>query len=296
MASLVLVLALGIVGCNKDNNNNNNEPAPTPPPAGENNNNNNDVVEEGKYENGIYYAENENFAGSGWMANVTIEVDGGNITKAEWNGANIEGGKDKINFSADGEYNMVQFGGAIAEWHEQAKLVEEYLIETQDPTKVEYTTEEGNTDDIAGVTMKVQEYFTLVEKALAAGPIAKGDYKDGFYYAAADDFHNGFKTIAHVAVVNGKIVGASYNGIGEGEDAPNKYAASESGEYDMKTGGATADWHEQAALVAKHLIETQDPTGVEYTNDDGNTDDIAGVTMKVKGFFDLAEKALADAK
>jgi hypothetical protein len=62
---------------------------------------------------------------------------------------------------------MVEKGGAQAEWHEQAKAAEAYLLEVQDPTAIEYTDDEGHTDAISGVSIHVIEFFDLVEKALA---------------------------------------------------------------------------------------------------------------------------------
>lgn len=293
MASLTLMLSLMIVGCNqtKDEGKETQEPATTE----DEQQTSEPATEEAKYDDGIYYAEADEYHND-WKYAVTIEVKDGKISAAEWNGVNINGGKDKITLSTDGEYPMVEAGGAQAEWHDQAKLVEDYLLETQDPTDITYTNDEGNTDDIAGVTIKVANYFELAEKALNNGPIEKGQYKDGFYYAQNPEFSKGFKYFAHIAVKNGTIVGVDFNGIPEEEDAPDKDTLSKSGEYGMKEAGAQSEWHEQADLAEEYLLETQDPTDITYTNDEGQTDDIAGVTIKVKDFFTLAEQALADAK
>ncbi|MDD3366880.1 MAG: hypothetical protein PHS67_06440, partial [Sphaerochaetaceae bacterium] len=77
---------------------------------------------------------------------------------------------DKKVYDRDGKYNMVKFGGAIDEWFVQAKRVEQHLLATQDPKDITYTDAEGHTDDIAGATIHVNEFYTLVEKALANGP------------------------------------------------------------------------------------------------------------------------------
>ena len=61
-----------------------------------------------------------------WKYNVTIEVKKGKITSADWNGVNLNGGKDKDAVSADGGYPMVEKGGAQAPWHEQAELAEKH--------------------------------------------------------------------------------------------------------------------------------------------------------------------------
>ena len=63
---------------------------------------------------------------------------------------------------------MVAYGKAIDEWYVQAERIENHLISTQDPKKISFK-EDGYTDDIAGATIKVNDFYALVEKALAAG-------------------------------------------------------------------------------------------------------------------------------
>lgn len=129
--------------------------------------NNADEQTGGKYEDGIYFAQEDGFGDSGWKYMVTIEVANGEIVSADWNGAFKGGGDDKDTVSANGEYGMVANGGAQAEWHEQAAKAEAYLVETQDPTAIEYTDDEGHTDAISGVSIHVVEFFKLAEEALA---------------------------------------------------------------------------------------------------------------------------------
>lgn len=252
--------------------------------------------QEAKYKDGMYYAEEAAFA-KGWKYAVTLTVKDGKITAADWNGVNIAGGPDKDALSKAGKYPIVANGGAKADWHVQAEKVEAYLVQTQDPAKINYKNADGNTDDIAGATIKVKPFFDLAAKALTNGPIAKGAYKDGFYYAQEAAFEKGFKYMAHIAVVNGTIVAVDWNGIAEEKDAPDKDTLSKSGQYGMKEKGkALAEWHEEAEKVEAYLIKTQDPAKITYKNEDGNTDDIAGATLKVKPFFTLAQEALKAAK
>jgi len=257
----------------------------------------NENAEAGKYEDGIYFAQEDGFAESGWKYMVTLEVKDGKIVSADWNGANKAGGNDKVTASVSGEYGMVEKGGAQAEWHEQADKAEAYLLETQDPTAIEYTDDEGHTDAISGVSIHVVEFFDLAEKALANGPVEKGAYKDGAYYAEEDEFgDSGWKYTASLTVVNGYIVAADWNGIFK-DGGDDKDTVSQNGEYGMvEKGGAQAEWHEQAEKAESYLLEIQDPTAIEYTDDEGHTDAISGVSIHVVEFFDLAEKALAEAK
>ncbi|MFB1051099.1 FMN-binding protein [Paraliobacillus sp. JSM ZJ581] len=290
VALTALFSILLLAGCNNDTEDAN---------APADNDSKEKKVTPGEYEDGIYFAQEDSFSEeSGWKYMVTLEVEDGKIVSADWNGAHKSAGDDKDTVSANGEYGMVENGGAQAEWHEQAEKVEAHLVETQDPTEIEYTNDEGATDAISGVTIKVGTFFTLAEKALADGPVEKGAYKDGAYHAEEADFseESGWKYTVDLTVVNGNVVAADWNGVHK-DGGDDKDTVSANGEYGMvENGGAQAEWHEQAEKVEAHLVETQDPTEIEYTNDEGATDAISGVTIKVGTFFTLAEEALADAK
>lgn len=138
-------------------------PAPTPEPAPAPS-----AEPSGAYKDGTYRAEVKDFdPNNGWKDSVEITVSGGKITAVTWNGTHKDGGDDKATASKAGKYPMVEQGGAKAPWHEQAALAEAYLIQTQDPTAVNYTDEDGHTDAISGATIKVKEFFTLAAEALA---------------------------------------------------------------------------------------------------------------------------------
>ena len=250
---------------------------------------------DGTLADGIYFASDDAFdAESGWKSVVTIEVAGGKITTVDWNGANIAAGKDKKTTSADGEYKMVEFGKAIAEWHEQAALAEAYLVENQTLANLNMTDADGHTDSIAGVTIKVLDFNALVEKALAAGPAGTGKFVDGTFYAeeAAFNAENGWKENASFTVINGFVVAANWNGTSEATEKDKKTFSAD-GEYKMvEFGKAIAEWHEQAALVEGFLVESQDFDAITLTDADGHTDAVAGVTMKVNSFIELAKQAL----
>ena len=115
---------------------------------------------------GTYEAEEEDFGSSGWKDNVTIQVNDGKIASVDWNSTSKEGDKDKKTASEDGDYGMVEKGGAIAEWHEQAEKVEAFLVEKQDVDAIELN-DDGTTDAIAGVTMAVDGFVDLVKDALS---------------------------------------------------------------------------------------------------------------------------------
>jgi len=249
---------------------------------------------------GKYFAQEENFAASGWKSQVVLEVKGGKIVSANWNGvSNLPGVPDKKTWDRGGNYNMVKFGKAQAEWYQQAEKVEQYLVSTQDYKFNKYKDKEGRTDAISGVSIHVSDFFGLVQKALAAGPVAKGDYpKDGWYYAEQADFdkNSGWKDTVLITVVNGRIVDVLWNGISNDKNKKSKIVESVSGNYGMvKFGKAQAEWHEQAARAQEALLKTQDPAKIPVKAD-GKTYVITGVSIHVGTFLQLATEALKKAR
>lgn len=125
------------------------------------------TTEAAKYKDGTYTAELADFdKETGWKDNIKIEVKDGKIASVDWNGTNKNGGEDKKTASKNGKYGMKAIGKAKAEWHEEAALVEAYLIEKQDPKDIKLTDAAGHTDAISGATLKVSEFFQLAEEAL----------------------------------------------------------------------------------------------------------------------------------
>lgn len=121
-------------------------------------------IEAGTYKDGTYHAEGDKFdEHSGWKETADVIVAGGKIIKVNFSGVN-EAGEDKKQNSIDGKYGM-KAGGAQSEWHEQAAIAEQYLVEKQDPASLTFN-EEGKTDALSGVSISLQSYFDLVTKAL----------------------------------------------------------------------------------------------------------------------------------
>lgn len=298
-ASILLCTALLIgvlAGCGSNNSKDNAAPAnntSTEAPATNSTNSENTAAEQGQYQDGVYYAIGEADAKSGWQYYVTLKVDGGKITEANWNGINATVGPDKVSYSESGKYGM-KAGGAQSEWHEQAALVEQYLLEKQDPKDITLG-EDGKTDAISGVSVHVNEFFDLADKALAAGPVELGVYKDGYYHAEGAEFDakSGWKETADVVIAAGKIIHVNFSGVNAaGED---KKQNSIDGKYGMKAGGASSEWHEQAAVAEANLVETQDPAALTF-GEDGKTDALSGVSITLQSYFDLVSKALEGAK
>ena len=243
---------------------------------------------------GVYFATEPGFSeSSGWKGVVTLEVKDGKISSVDWNGASINAGKDKKTYSKDGEYKMVEFGKAQAEWHEQAALAEAYLLENQSFEGINYTDNEGHTDSITGVSIHINDFEALVNEALAAGPVGTGKYVDGAFYAEAASFDDsGWKENVSLTVINGFIVSANWNGVKQ-DSEKDKKTTSIDGEYKMvEFGKAQSEWHEQAMLVEGFLTDVQNLDEITLTNAEGNTDAITGVSIKVGAFVELAKQAL----
>lgn len=286
MLSVVLMFGL-LVGCGTKNEK-------TDAPKGNNSAANQN--QDGKLQDGTYYAQEKNFSEkSGWKYAMIIKVYGGKIVDVNWTGAHINAGPDKKTVSKNGDYGMVEFGGAQAEWHEQAALMEQYLIEKQDPAAIDVK-EDGKIDAISGVSIGVNEFKALAISALAAGPAEPGPYKDGAYHAEAAEFaeKSGWKETVDVTVIHGNIAAANWNAVHK-DGGLDKKASSIEGIYGMKEGGAQAEWHEQAAAAEAFLLEKQDLSAFGI-KDDGKTDAVSGVSITVSGFTKLVEQALAGAK
>ena len=87
--------------------------------------------------------------------------------------------------------------------------------------------------------------------------------------------------------------------IAAGNDADSKNGGtkkdhSESGQYNMKAGGAQYDWHEEIAFFEKHVVNK----GLESVElkSDGKTDTVSGCTIAVKNYVELIKEAMDKAK
>lgn len=295
--SSALVLGTLLAGCGNNNSNNaaptnapaeSAAPAETTAPAS-----NSGTAEAGKYQDGTYYGTAPADEKTGWESFVILTVEGGKITKADWDAFNVKNAGDlKKKVSEDGKYGLVSKGGGQAEWHEQAAKAEAFLVEKQDPAAV-VVNGEGKTDAISGVSVGVSDFVTASQAALAAGPVQAGPYKDGGYTAEGEmDKESGWKSTVALTVADGNIVAVNFSGVNAAGDDKKQYSID--GKYGMKAGGASAEWHEEIALAEKYFLDNK---GAAPTLDaEGKTDAISGVSIHVGEYFSLAEKALEGAK
>ncbi|MFA6506228.1 MAG: FMN-binding protein [Treponemataceae bacterium] len=246
---------------------------------------------------GFYFAQQDAYGASGWKEQVVLEVKGGKIVKADWNGVSKLGVADKKTVAAAGGYGMAKASKLKKEWHEQAAAVEAFLVQTQNIGFNKFTNAGGNTDAISGASMKVKDFFEVAKKAVAAGPVSKGSYaKDGWFFASAADFDkSGWKANVLITVVNGTVVNAVWNGLPKDTKKKAKIIEAEKGGYGMGKVAKQGEWHLQAARAEDALVKAQDPTKIAIKKD-GKTDAITGVSMAVSEFFTLSADALKSAR
>ncbi|WP_340021056.1 FMN-binding protein [Paenibacillus sp. FSL K6-1096] len=296
LLSSALVLGTLLAGCGNDKNDSNaaatNAPAAaTEAPAAEATAA--PAAETGKYQDGTYYGTVDVDPDTGWQTFAILTVEGGKITKADWDAFNTKTAGDlKKKVSEDGKYGLVEKGGAQAEWHEQAAKAEAFLVEKQDPAALTVNAE-GKTDAISGVSVHVSDFVGAAQAALAAGPTEAGPYKDGGYKAEGEmDAESGWKSTVALTVANGNVVAVNFSGVNAAGDDKKQYSVD--GKYGMKAGGASAEWHEEIALAEKYFLENKGQAPA--LDAEGKTDAISGVSIHVGEYFTLAQKALEGAK
>lgn len=118
-------------------------------------------------------------------------------------------------------------------------------------------------------------------------------YKDGEYEAADSKFDDqGYRDTVKVVIKDGKLYSVDCDA--ESKDGGTKKDHSESGQYNMKAGGAQYDWHEEIASFEHHVVN-KGLESVQLKND-GKTDTVTGCTIAVKNYIKLIKEAMNKAK
>lgn len=133
---------------------------------------------------------------------------------------------------------------------------------------------------------------TLVTASLFVGCGAKAE--EGFTGVKTGEVAGeNDTTIAEVTFENGTPVDVEIDV--KNADGTMKSEASESGAYDMKNDGAA--WHEQVDLLEDAIVDNKfDLSKITLINEEGNTDAVSGVSIKVGGFIEAVQNALDQAK
>ncbi|MBN2540750.1 MAG: hypothetical protein JXB08_04420 [Bacilli bacterium] len=190
------------------------------------------------------------------------------------------------------------------EWHEQAYLIEQHLLEFGLET---VETIEGRFSNIAGVTINESGLLLLVEEALALA-------KAGKFHAllcTADDLY-----IASMVVNDSGEISDLTLDVLQGDPEGDTFAWNEftkqelADEYGMKGIGAayefsngswvasdektSLEWYEQANLITDYIETYGWDDNIQALADRGATidgttliDDLAGVTIRSQTFYDV---------
>ena len=134
--------------------------------------------------------------------------------------------------------------------------------------------------------------FTGCEK------VSEGNYKEGTYYGSVVDYYGGSNAVASAVVYvdsTGMIKSVFLDTVYTKDDVlTTKKTLGDA--YNMKQASEVGkEWFEQVNLIEAKVIENQNITFMTL-NEDGKTDTIAGVTMKVDALYKALENALNQAK
>jgi major membrane immunogen (membrane-anchored lipoprotein) len=250
-----------------------------------------------KAKDGVYFASDTTFAPeSGWKEQVVVTVAGGKIAKVVWNGVSNLGVADKKTVAAAGGYGMKKASKLGLEWDQEAANVEAYLVKSQNPGFDKFK-QDGTTDAISGASLHVKNFYDLVNKALAAGPVAKGIYKkDGWYFnqQTAFDAQTGWKDSVLLTVVNGRIVDVLWNGTNKDAAKKSKLVEAIAGRYGMAKAAKNGEWNVQAAAAQAAILKAQDPATIPLKAD-GTSDAVSGASLHLS-LVGLAIDALKPAR
>ena len=124
-------------------------------------------VNEGNYKEGTYYGYVEdNYGGSKSVATAVVYVDASGMIKSVFlDTTYTKDGVLTTKKSLGDAYNMKQASEVGKEWFEQVNLIEAKVVENQNISFINLN-EDGKTDAIAGVTMKVDALYKALETAL----------------------------------------------------------------------------------------------------------------------------------
>ena len=124
-------------------------------------------VNEGKYKEGTYFASVvDNYGGSKNVATAVIYVDGTGLIKSVFlDTIYVKDGVNTTKKSLGTDYGMKARSEVGKEWYEQVNLIESKVVENQDISFIKLN-DEGKTDSIAGVTMKVDALYDALSNAL----------------------------------------------------------------------------------------------------------------------------------
>ena len=248
----------------------------------------------GDKKDGYYQAANNQ--NGEWTNFMTFEVKDGKIDSVDYNSVNLRKGEValKKEQAKDGKY--VMNGKSGKEWHEQAKLVEDYIIEHQNLDGIKFDDEGNDADGVTGATIHIADTKKLLDDALEAGPVEKGDMKDGIYYDKAKADEKGYVYTLGYYVKDGHILAVTADAFGTKGDEKDKFKSdlAKDGKYDLGE-DAVGSYDKQAIAFDDYLIKNQGLPDLKLDKE-GKTDAISGATITVKPWVDLYDKLSKESK
>ena len=247
-----------------------------------------DPLDGAVFADGTYEAKADAPDDNGFTEQVTMTVENGKITQMNWDSISEDGTK-KSDLAKNGEYVMTEDG---LNWAEQSQALTDAVIENQ---SLGFLTmdEQTKTDAVAGVSISVGSFEQLARQCMeeAAGISPALTLTDGTYEAQADEADdNGFTEQVTMTVANGKITEMNWDSISE--DGTKKSDLAKNGEYVMTEDGL--NWAEQSQALTDAVIENQSLDFLTM-DEQTKTDAVAGVSISVGSFADLAQQCIRQA-
>ena len=247
-----------------------------------------DPLDGAVFADGTYEAKADAPDDNGFTEQVTMTVENGKITQMNWDSISEDGTK-KSDLAKNGEYVMTEDG---PNWAEQSQALTDAVIENQ---SLGFLTmdEQTKTDAVAGVSISVGSFEQLARQCMeeAAGISPALTLTDGTYEAQADEADdNGFTEQVTMTVANGKITEMNWDSISE--DGTKKSDLAKNGEYVMTEDGL--NWAEQSQALTDAVIDHQSLDFLTM-DEQTKTDAVAGVSISVGSFADLAQQCIRQA-
>ena len=247
-----------------------------------------DPLDGAVFADGTYEAKADAPDDNGFTEQVTMTVENGKITQMNWDSISEDGTK-KSDLAKNGEYVMTEDG---LNWAEQSQALTDAVTENQ---SLGFLTmdEQTKTDAVAGVSISVGSFEQLARQCMeeAAGISPALTLTDGTYEAQADEADdNGFTEQVTMTVANGKITEMNWDSISE--DGTKKSDLAKNGEYVMTEDGL--NWAEQSQALTDAVIDHQSLDFLTM-DEQTKTDAVAGVSISVGSFADLAQQCIRQA-
>jgi major membrane immunogen (membrane-anchored lipoprotein) len=114
-----------------------------------------------QYRDGVYAAQLDEFASSGWKDTLELTIENGEVTKVNWDAVYKDDSIPirKKQYSKSGLYGMLT-AGAVGEWYDQATAAEQYVLEHGAAALA--VNADGYTDAISGCTVHVSDFEKLL--------------------------------------------------------------------------------------------------------------------------------------